>query len=550
MAKIVVLDLLSKKIEYASKVVNNKISELLWNYIVPPVEQTIEEGELFRLGKQMFKIKYINKEGSDGSDMKRQMKLPFRSQDINENIPQLDVLENFGECRICLEGTYPDNPFVNLCKCSRSMPVHLKCLKEWLQKKCEVHQSTSCTVYNIEEIKCDICETKYPPRVTYGSETVNFFNPNLNMNNKHAYIEIYEKNTVEIKNVIILNLNTTKRTFTIGRSEKNDIIIDDASISRNHAELTFTGKKIKLKDLGSKYGTHVLVKDIGFPLLTNSVHLQIDKFYIVVHQYRSKKCFCAEKRRYNVILNPISTMHNYLSVNNINLRPIKNNRASNNDDQNRVKNNESDNNEAQGHNYLAQNRINEEQNRELSNNRISANNIIPIDPFIKRINQSFYSLGDANRIYNKNSEHTNHNYTPRNIIKSTPEPKKSESELRVSFIRNIRQSARLNFIENNGKELADKVSQQNMRIFNENESKKGNNDIPTTSHKRRHAPRLEKFVISNSLHSPNFLQHKPISVDEYLYRFFDTGPKNMRAEPSQQNSLLYFDEQEYTYQFS
>lgn len=45
--------------------------------------------------------------------------------------------------------------------------------------------------------------------------------------------------------------------LTIGRDSTNDIVINDAEISRRHARLTFQGGKFVLEDLGSTNGTFV-----------------------------------------------------------------------------------------------------------------------------------------------------------------------------------------------------------------------------------------------------------------------------------------------------
>ncbi|MGI8422638.1 MAG: FhaA domain-containing protein [Chloroflexota bacterium] len=42
---------------------------------------------------------------------------------------------------------------------------------------------------------------------------------------------------------------------TIGRGLDNDIVLDDASVSRNHAELTREGGRMQVRDLGSRNGT-------------------------------------------------------------------------------------------------------------------------------------------------------------------------------------------------------------------------------------------------------------------------------------------------------
>ncbi|MEM9685088.1 MAG: FHA domain-containing protein [Pseudomonadota bacterium] len=48
------------------------------------------------------------------------------------------------------------------------------------------------------------------------------------------------------------------RRFAIGRSQQNDIVIEDSSVSRRHAELRELGSGwYKMVDLGSTHGTHV-----------------------------------------------------------------------------------------------------------------------------------------------------------------------------------------------------------------------------------------------------------------------------------------------------
>lgn len=42
---------------------------------------------------------------------------------------------------------------------------------------------------------------------------------------------------------------------TIGRGLDNDIVVEDASVSRHHAELTREGNRLEVRDLGSRNGT-------------------------------------------------------------------------------------------------------------------------------------------------------------------------------------------------------------------------------------------------------------------------------------------------------
>ena len=314
--KAIKLDLENKKITYNTQVTEPNIANMLWKYLIPPAEYIIKQGDKFRLGKQVFRIKYIyNEKVYENSDMNGRKCM--RGDDLyftREDKVEIKALDIEGECRICLEGSNPDNAFINLCECSHSMPVHLNCVKKWLDKKNKAQQSEYCSVYDINKVKCDICGIKYPLKVTFMGKTVNLFNPDFDTRKLHAYVEIFEKNTNKLRSVAIVNLESSKKTFGIGRSEKNDIVIDDNSISRNHAELSFSNRKIKLKDLGSKYGTHMLIEEAALPSFVYSLHLQIDRFYIKVHNYRNKKCFCYVKHQHSIITNPFTNVEFFIRL--------------------------------------------------------------------------------------------------------------------------------------------------------------------------------------------------------------------------------------------
>jgi pSer/pThr/pTyr-binding forkhead associated (FHA) protein len=56
------------------------------------------------------------------------------------------------------------------------------------------------------------------------------------------------------------------RTFTVGRTQQNDILMNDFAISREHAVVELRGDRYYLKDLGSSNGTYVggkLIDDRG-----------------------------------------------------------------------------------------------------------------------------------------------------------------------------------------------------------------------------------------------------------------------------------------------
>lgn len=57
-------------------------------------------------------------------------------------------------------------------------------------------------------------------------------------------------------------VNFGTKTISIGRSEDNDIVVDDPTVSRHHARITHQDGKYTLEDLGSTSGTRVAGKEV------------------------------------------------------------------------------------------------------------------------------------------------------------------------------------------------------------------------------------------------------------------------------------------------
>ena len=61
--------------------------------------------------------------------------------------------------------------------------------------------------------------------------------------------------------------------ISIGRGQGNIVVIPDQEVSRNHAELSFDGDKLLLKDLKSSNGTFVY-DGKGFQRVNDSVEVR------------------------------------------------------------------------------------------------------------------------------------------------------------------------------------------------------------------------------------------------------------------------------------
>lgn len=81
----------------------------------------------------------------------------------------------------------------------------------------------------------------------------------------------------------VTNVNLVGRRVVIGRSPDCDVVLNNTSVSRQHAELLFDGEWT-LRDLGSRNGTGVNgVRVIGERRLDGGDVLRIDEFDLVFH---------------------------------------------------------------------------------------------------------------------------------------------------------------------------------------------------------------------------------------------------------------------------
>jgi len=68
---------------------------------------------------------------------------------------------------------------------------------------------------------------------------------------------------------------------TIGRGDDADVMLDDVTVSRRHAEITRTEQGWLLRDLGSLNGTYVNRARIETSVLAGGDEVQIGKYRFV-----------------------------------------------------------------------------------------------------------------------------------------------------------------------------------------------------------------------------------------------------------------------------
>ena len=77
---------------------------------------------------------------------------------------------------------------------------------------------------------------------------------------------------------------------SIGRSGENNVLLDDVTVSRKHANIRRTGERFELIDLGSLNGTYVNNNSIARATLTSGDEIQFGKFHMLfVQNLKSKQ---------------------------------------------------------------------------------------------------------------------------------------------------------------------------------------------------------------------------------------------------------------------
>jgi len=74
----------------------------------------------------------------------------------------------------------------------------------------------------------------------------------------------------------------SKDVTQIGRHQDSDILLDDITVSRRHAEIIKTSKSLLVKDLGSLNGTYVNQSRVDEFALKHGDELQVGKFRMVL----------------------------------------------------------------------------------------------------------------------------------------------------------------------------------------------------------------------------------------------------------------------------
>jgi hypothetical protein len=194
-------------------------------------------------------------------------------------------------CRICFKETNDStgfDRFISVCNCKGSLKyLHPYCLSKWIKSKCDIefnYLNPNFFKIRIKKFKCEICRKKFPLVVRDTKEEFYYLIDFLKMKNNYIVMQsflIIDEDTIEnikdeknsgntntddiFSEFLYIELsNFYKKNIIIGRDKKSDVILDDVSVSRRHCQLFIDrdrGNYLRVKDLGSKFGTLISMKD-------------------------------------------------------------------------------------------------------------------------------------------------------------------------------------------------------------------------------------------------------------------------------------------------
>lgn len=269
---------------------SRKLSETLWAPLPADAPHLLRLGDTLRFGKQQLVVSGLNLDPRTVGPS-----LLHVDNILDHKVARLQntSFESTSTCRICLEPNTSENPFVDICLCSRQMPMHLNCVREWMKRKCETTTSRRVVFFNLSEVECEVCKTEFPGSVVVGGRVHLLFEPTVDRGRRNLVLNILDKKSLEVKGYVILYFDGPTERFTIGRTEENDVSFNELSISRVHAELRLGREGVLVNDLKSKYGTMLQVKTLDLRARAGLNIVQIDKFLFEFHTFSGACCSCA-----------------------------------------------------------------------------------------------------------------------------------------------------------------------------------------------------------------------------------------------------------------
>ena len=171
---------------------------------------------------------------------------------------------------------------INPCCCKGTNKyVHLKCHYNWVE-----------TIYNPltnTRPSCHTCKSIYNNYIKIGSRTISCYDILMFPNLSYVMPEDIQVPYIELEKISDSNekyiLSVANKNILFGRSHKCHVIINDETISKVHAMISYYNGKFILFDNNSKFGTMIYIKTpFKIDLNTLPINLQIGRTVFTINK--------------------------------------------------------------------------------------------------------------------------------------------------------------------------------------------------------------------------------------------------------------------------
>ena len=233
--------------------------------------------DIIRFGRVQFIIRSMKDKSTlsnnnsnefiDDNENYKSIFLPNDNTDIKPTNNNKSII-----CDLCdkKEIDSTNNPIIKICPCKKCPLLHLNCFKNEYIKKEKIfnynekdYMSGNLKIINFINFLCPICNEPYNPIIKKGNNFYNILPYSFDKNIYHIVLESinFVKDGIFCVMIIIFTFPNKKEEYFLGRGHEATFKISDISISRVHAKFYLKDDNIIIDDLGSKFGTLLLVRN-------------------------------------------------------------------------------------------------------------------------------------------------------------------------------------------------------------------------------------------------------------------------------------------------
>ena len=261
--------------------------------------------DIIRFGRVQFivrsmKDKSISNDNNDLLNEDNEYNKPIFLPNDNSNLKT-----NYSKSIICdlcqkKETDIANNPIIKICPCKKCPLFHLNCFKNEYIKKEKIFQyheknymGGNLKIIYFINFLCPFCNEPYNPIVKKGNNFYNIMPYSFDKQLYHIILESinFVKEGVFCVMIIIFTFPNKNEEYYLGRGHEASFKISDISISRVHAKVYLKDDNIIIDDLGSKFGTLLLVRkniDVN-EMIEKKMKIQIGRSVLWVEDEETEK---------------------------------------------------------------------------------------------------------------------------------------------------------------------------------------------------------------------------------------------------------------------